>query len=119
MALLAAACSTTGPVPGGDAAAEASIPFVSSNGISEWRRAGEGMLYIRSISGEWYIARTMNICSALDSALSLGFLTSPTGQLDRFGTILAEEQRCPIASLVRSGPPPEASSETTVSRSPQ
>jgi hypothetical protein len=107
MTLLVGACSTVDPGPQGDAAAEASIPFVASNGISEWRVAGAGSVYIRSISGHWFLARTLNRCSALDSAITLGFVTSALGDLNRYGTILAEEQRCPIESLVRTQPPPE------------
>jgi hypothetical protein len=106
MTLLAAACSTVDAGPHGDATAEASIPFVASNGISEWRVAGAGAVYIRSISGHWYLARTMNRCSALQSAITLGFVTSALGELNRYGAILAEEQRCPLGSLVRSEPPP-------------
>lgn len=104
-----ASCSTTEQPPAPASAAEASIPFVGSNGISEWRRAGRGALYVRSISGQWYLVRTMNACSALDSAISLGFVTSALGALDRHGSILVEEQICPIDSLVRSEAPPTRS----------
>jgi hypothetical protein len=106
MTLFAGACTTVEVEPRRGAAAEASIPFVASNGISEWRVAGPGAVYIRSISGHWYLARTMNRCSALDSAITLGFVTSAFGELNRYGAILAEEQRCPIESLVRSEPLP-------------
>ena len=102
---LLAACSTPDEPPAHASAAEASIPFVGSNGISEWRRGGRGTVYIRSISGEWYLVRTMNSCSALDSAITLGFVTSALGVLDRHGSILVEEQICPIESLARSGAP--------------
>jgi hypothetical protein len=106
---LLSACGTPGAPPVRASTAEASIPFVGSNGISEWRRAGRGMVYIRSISGEWYLVRTMNACSALDSAISLGFVTSALGALDRHGSILVEEQICPIQSLARSDAPPDRS----------
>ncbi|HEX8533008.1 MAG TPA: hypothetical protein VF662_02480 [Allosphingosinicella sp.] len=107
--ILAASCSAADAPPVRASAAEASIPFVGSNGISEWRRAGRGMVYIRSVGGEWYLARTMNACSALDSAISLGFVTSALGALDRHSSIRVEEQICPIESLVRSDAPPERS----------
>lgn len=103
---LLAACSATNAQPSRALAGEASIPFVRTNGISEWRRADHGTLYIRSISGEWYFVRTMNPCGALDSVTSIGFVTSALGALDRHGSILAEEQICPIESLVRSEAPP-------------
>jgi hypothetical protein len=107
IALLAGSCATVDAGLRAGTAAETSIPFVASNGISEWRVAGAGAIYIRSIGGRWYLARTMNRCSALDSAITLGFVTSALGELNRYGAIVAEEQRCPIDSLVRSEAPPE------------
>ncbi len=90
--------------------AETAIPFVRTNGILEWRAAGDEALYIRSNSGGWYFVRTMSPCTRLKTAITLGFITSAGDQLDRYGAILAEGQRCPIKSVVRSGAPPEAPS---------
>ena len=85
---------------------ETAIPFVQSNGILDWRAAGDEALYIRGNTGDWYFVRTMSPCTRLKTAITLGFATSAGDQLDRFGAILAEGQRCPIASIVRSEPPP-------------
>lgn len=106
--LALAACDTTGsePLSGGDGA-ETAIPFVRSNGILDWRAAGDGALYIRGQSGDWYFVRTMGPCPRLKTAITLGFVTSAGDQLDRYGAILAEGQRCQVRSIVKSGPPPE------------
>ncbi len=109
LALAACSAADTGvPSAGGT---ETAIPFVRTNGILEWRAAGEEALYIRSNSGGWYFVRTMSPCTRLKTAITLGFITSAGDQLDRYGAILAEGQRCPIESVVRSEPPPEALKE--------
>lgn len=109
--LLAALPSCSGPGSGRPAAAgETAIPFVRSNGILDWRAAGDEALYIRGNSGDWYFVRTMSPCTRLKTALTLGFVTSAGDQLDRYGAILAEGQRCQIESVVRSDPPPEKTS---------
>ena len=98
------ACATSGGEVGSN---EAAIPYVSSNGIVEWRPIGSDALYIRAITGDWFHVRTMGNCNRLRTATSLGFVTSALDQLDRHGTIIAEGQRCPLLSVVKSAPPPE------------
>ena len=95
-------CATSATAPSG----EASIPYVRSNGVAEWKKASKDSLYVKAINGDWYLVRTMGRCSALGQAFTLGFETSLHGELDRHGTIVAEGQRCPIASVIRSEAPP-------------
>lgn len=100
-ALAVASCASV-PAPEG----QTSIPYVASNGIVEWKAPGPDALYIRAITGDWYLARTINACPRLAVATSLGFVTNNLGELDRYGAILAQGQRCPLASIVKSAPPP-------------
>jgi len=105
MAALApvAGCATTEPrLPAGETA----IPFVRSTGVLEWRVVADDALYIRGGNNQWYFVRTSSLCPRLYTALSLGFVTSALDQLDRYGAIIAEGQRCPVASVKKSGPPP-------------
>lgn len=99
---LLGACQTTAVAAG----AETAIPYVNSNGIVEWKVVADDALYIRGIGGDWYLVRTAVRCPRLRTADTLGFVTQ-LDQLDRYGAILAQGQRCPLASVVRSGPPPE------------
>jgi hypothetical protein len=85
--------------------AESSIPFASSDGIIDWKVVSADSLYLLSASGDWYLARTSAPCRRMRSALVLGFDTAGSDRLDRFGAIVAEGRRCPIASLVRSAEP--------------
>jgi hypothetical protein len=86
---------------------EASIPFVRSNGILDWRADGDRALYIRGGNGAWYRAETMGACGRLRSAITIGFETR-SDQLDRYGVLLVEGWRCPLSSVVRSDPPPRS-----------
>ena len=96
-----------------EAPRETAIPFVSSIGSVEWRRASDNALYIRGGNGSWYLVRTMNRCTRLRTALAIGFETSALDQLDRHGAILVQGQRCPVASVTRSGEPPRRARRQT------
>lgn len=86
---------------------EASIPYADRDGIVEWKVDGDRGLYIRGMTGGWFYARTLGKCGRLQTADTLGFETSATGDLDRHGAIRAQGWRCPLTSVVRSEGPPE------------
>ena len=101
---LAAGCATAATREASD---ETYVPYASSDGIVEWQAAGDDLLYVHALTGGWYLVRTMDRCSHLRTAVSLGFQTSVEGELDRHSAIIAEGQRCPVASVKRAaGPPP-------------
>jgi hypothetical protein len=85
---------------------ETGIAFANRDGISEWKVVADDRIYIRSGSGDWYLARTTAPCRRMKNALLLGFDTGSSDRLDRFGAIIAEGRRCPLASLVRAPEPP-------------
>jgi hypothetical protein len=107
-ALLAAALAPTPAAPQAPLLAprEESIPFIRSDSILEWRADGDRGLFIRSMSGQWYHARTMARCGRLTSALTVGFETRGPDRLDRYGTLRVEGWRCPLASVTLSDGPP-------------
>ena len=98
-----AACTTT---PAETIGEESFIPYAGTDGIVEWQVAGEDALYVRALTGGWYLLRTMGRCSTLRTAVSLGFQTSGPDQLDRHGSLIAEGRRCPLFSVTRSDEPP-------------
>jgi hypothetical protein len=103
-ALLAAAPATAEtPV----APQEASIPFVNMGSVQDWRADGSSALYIQDLGRKWYHATLMGHCNDLPFATAIGIETKGIDTLDRFGTIIAGHQRCPIQSFVTSGPPPK------------
>jgi len=85
---------------------EASIPFVNHHGIDDWDAIDRHTLYIRDAGHRWYRAELMTDCIDLDFANRIGFAAGPDDRLDRFSSIIVHGQRCPIKSLVASGPPP-------------
>lgn len=85
---------------------EVAIPFMSSLREVEWQAASDDSLYLRGGNGDWYFVRTSNRCTRLKTSLALGFDVSAADQLDRHGAILVQGQRCPVASITRSGEPP-------------
>ena len=85
---------------------ETVIPFVASMSNVEWKAASDDSLYLRGGNGDWYFIRTANRCTRLRAASAIGFHTSALGQLDRYGAILVQGVRCPVASIVRSDGPP-------------
>jgi hypothetical protein len=104
-ALLLVGCAGNSP-PDVRPAGETNIASVSR--MLEWRRGREDLLYIRSLTGRWYSVQLDGRCGRLATADTLGFETSALGQLDRFGAIVAQGERCPIRSVTRieSPPPP-------------
>jgi hypothetical protein len=86
---------------------ETSIPFADRDGIQDYKADADRGLYIRSITGEWYYARTMGKCARLQSANAIGFATAPGGKLDRTGALVAQGWRCQLDSLTRSEAPPK------------
>jgi len=92
---------------------ETSIPFADRDGIQDYEADGDSGLYIRSITGQWYYARTMNTCERLKSTYTVGFVTAPGGKLDRTGSLIAQGWRCQLDSLTYSdGPPKKAKSDS-------
>lgn len=104
LTLLAAAAA---PAAAEKAPGETVIPFVNSMSNVEWKAASNDSLYVRGGNGDWYFVRTSNRCTRLRAANGIGFQTSRGGQLDRYGAILVQGIRCPVASIVRSDGPPK------------
>lgn len=84
----------------------ATIAFASTDGIRDYSPDGNSALWIQDSGGKWYRAETLGPCRGLDIATGIGFVTSPSGTLDRFSQIRVEGRTCPLTSLVTSEAPP-------------
>lgn len=102
-----AGCATAAPPE--TASNETVIPFISSLPSVEWKAISDRAAYVRGGRGEWYLVRTTNRCTRLRSSPALGFDVAAQDQLDRYGALLVQGQRCPVASITRSDPPPKRS----------
>ena len=87
---------------GGDA-----IPFIGFGGIQNWTARDDSTLYVQSAGGQWYQVNLAQPCLGLPFALRIGVDSGPTNTLDDFSTIIADGDRCPVASVTRldSSPP--------------
>ena len=86
---------------------QASIPFVNHGGVRNFEAVDSDTLYIEDQHRHWYRAELMGYCPDLGFAQAIGFETRGPDTLDRFGTLIVRGQRCPLKSLVASGPPPK------------
>lgn len=94
---------------------EASIPFVDSGSIRDWRAVGRDTLYVQDVHRNWYRAELMGPCIDLNFANTIGFDASGTNRFDRYSSIVVRGQRCPLQSLVASAPPPKKAKKTKTS----
>ncbi len=88
---------------------QARIHFVNHGAIRDWHPDGTRGLWVQDSHRQWYYAKLMTRCHGLNFADGVGFMTGPAGSFDRFSSVVAEGQWCPVSSLVKSeAPPPKA-----------
>lgn len=86
---------------------EVSIPFADQGGIRDWRAVGRDALLVEGTHGKWYRVELMGGCFDLPFAERVGFKSNPTGDFDRFSSVLVRGQRCAVRSVTASAPPPK------------
>jgi Family of unknown function (DUF6491) len=91
------------------AAEEVSIPLASFGTIRDFRNDGEDVVYLRGTGRQWYKATLAGPCHNLPTALSIALDHRFSSSVDNTATLLVNGERCRIASLVRSDPPPRRS----------
>lgn len=80
-----------------------SISFANFGAIRDWKAEGSKAMIIETTSGDKYRATFTNRCSSLPFSETVGFVTSPSGALDKFGAVLVRDQKCHIRTLERIG----------------
>ena len=85
---------------------EVRIPFPARGGIRSYHAVSEEVLYIQDRRRNWYKAELVGPCIGLRGAIRVGFDTRFSSVFDRFSHIVVGQERCQIASLTRSEPPP-------------
>lgn len=104
-----AQAQTGGPTAAPHSGERASIPFITHGSVRSYQSTpnGEG-IYIQNNRRDWYYASFFSRCLNLPYAFRIGFDTFGGGSsLDRGDTIIADRERCKIADIVHSGPPPK------------
>jgi hypothetical protein len=96
----------SGATPAPAPAPEAQIPFAKTN-IWNWQVVDDKTVLIQDQSRRWYKATLFGNCINLSDRQRLAFVSNPSGTFDKFSTILARGQRCPLVSLVETSAPPK------------
>ena len=85
---------------------QASIPFANHpRAIRNFEAPSDEIVYLQDRRRRWYRA-DLGHCFGLKWAHRIGYDTRGGINLDSFGAILVDGQRCPIVSLTRSDGPP-------------
>ena len=100
--------------------AEVSIPFADHGGIRNWQAVDRDTLLVEGTHRRWYRVELMNGCFELPFAQRVGFRSNPTGDFDRFSSVLVRGQRCAVKSVTEAPPPPRRAkdAESTTAAEP-
>jgi hypothetical protein len=100
-----AAQKTDGEAPAG----RAFIPFADMNGsIDNWHGDGRDGIWVEGHNDHWYYAKFMTPCQSLPFATTIGFVTDGTNRIDKFSSILVQDERCWFKTFDKSDGPPKA-----------
>ena len=104
-----ASAQSIGATPGPHSGERSAIPFVTHGSVRTFQPTprGDGV-YIQNARRDWYYVTFFARCHELPWANAIAFETfGGSSTLERGDTILARDERCKIADIVRSGPPPK------------
>jgi hypothetical protein len=86
---------------------DASIPFADHGGINDWRADKTRGIWVQSTNHKWFYGTFMTPCTGLDQSEAVGFVTSPSGDLDHWSYIVIRGTvPCHFASFTASEAPP-------------
>ena len=85
------------------------IHFADLKGVRSWRAGGDNIVYVRSISGQWYKAVMAETCMALDTKKGISFdtETDPATQ-EKVSKVVVDRHICRVTSLTQIDAPPAA-----------
>lgn len=75
------------------------ISFIDLGVVTDWQPEGQEAILIETIHKRWYRAEFVSPCVSLPWQQSVGFVTSPKGQLNRFSSIVTDTERCHFRNL--------------------
>ncbi len=88
-----------------EAPPQAAIPFANRGGIANWQPVDQSHLLIEDNRRQWYLVTLQSPSLDLAFAEQIAFGVSPSGALERLGTVIIKGIPHPITSLVRVNAP--------------
>jgi hypothetical protein len=79
--------------------------FADFGGVKNWKAAPDDTLLIEGRKGDWYRASFWGPCHNLKFTETIAFVTEPTGELDKYSSILADGERCWFRTFEQVSPP--------------
>lgn len=79
--------------------------FADLGGIRNWQPGPNDSLLIEGRKGVWFRVTFWGPCHELKFAEAIGFVTEPTGDLDKFSSLLAGGERCWFKTFERTSKP--------------
>lgn len=112
-AVLPAIPSAAAPQPDAPSAAreEVRIPFVNFGGVRSFHADDDDVVYLQDRSRRWYRAQLIGNCFGLRWANRIGVDSRGSTSVDRFSTLIVDDERCQLNSLTRSEKPERRASK--------
>ncbi len=83
-----------------DARPQATIHNVNLGGIRDWRAIDSRSLRVTSSRNRVYLVELSHPCHSLRFANTVAFMPEPNGNLTRFSSLIARDERCWFRSIV-------------------
>jgi hypothetical protein len=84
---------------------EAQIQFVNHGEIRNFEADGQDGIWLEDRQRRWYYAELLGSCQGLNFAQGVGFDTGGASSFDKFSSIIVDEWKCPVVSLVTAEKP--------------
>ena len=85
---------------------DASIPFADHGGIFDWHADGTRGIWVQGTNRKWFYGTFMSACTGLDHADAVGFVTSPSDDLDHWSyVVIRGTVPCHFANFTTSEAP--------------
>lgn len=81
------------------------IHFADLQGIRNWQPGPDDSLLIEGRNNQWYRATFWGPCYDVKFHEAIAFVTEPTGELDKFSSVLVGGQRCWFRTFEKIDPP--------------
>lgn len=84
---------------------ETQIIFANHGEIRNFEADGQDGIWLEDRKRRWYYAELLGGCQGLNFAQGVGFDTGGSSNFDKFSSIIVDEWKCPVVSLVTAEKP--------------